>query len=118
MKDLFNSFEDFQEEQENVFNFHDKINDTIVHLLKKTGTIIIPEDDQWKYCFSYIGMEGSYITKAVMIDPDKSDKYCLIVISEDSGDEYTIDVDGINSDMFIEEKIMRLVFDKYNKVEE
>ena len=46
MKDLFNSFEDFQEEQANVFNFHNKITDTIVHLLQKTGTILIPEDEQ------------------------------------------------------------------------
>jgi hypothetical protein len=53
-----------------------------------------------------------------MIDPDNADKYCLIATSDDSGDEYTIDVDDINSDMIIEEKILSLVFDKYNEVEE
>ena len=117
MKDLFNSFEDFQEEQANVFNFHNKITDTIVHLLQKTGTILIPEDEQNDYCFTYLGMDGTYTTKAVMIDPDNADKYCLIVTSDDSGDEYTIDVDDINSDMIIEEMIMSLVFNKYNEVE-
>ena len=117
MKDLFNSFEDFQEEQANVFNFHNKITDTIVHLLQKTGTILIPEDEQNDYRFTYLGMDGTYTTKAVMIDPDNADKYCLIVTSDDSGDEYTIDVDDINSDMVIEERIMSLVFDKYNGVE-
>ena len=117
MKNLFNSFEEFQEEQANVFNFHNKITDTIVHLLQKTGTIFIPEDEQDDYRFSYLGMEGTYTTKAVMIDPDNADKYCLIATSYDSGDEYTIDVDDINSDMIIEEKILSLVFDKYNEVE-
>ena len=117
MKDLFNSFEDFQEEQANVFNFHNKITDTIVHLLQKTGTILIPEDDQDDYCFTYLDMEGTYTTKAVMIDPAHADKYCLIVTSDDNGDEYTIDVHEINSDMIIEEMIMNLVFNKYNEVE-
>ena len=117
MKDLFNSFEDFQEEQTNVFNFHNKITDTIVHLLQKTGTILIPEDDQDDYCFTYLDMEGTYTTKAVMIDPDNADKYFPIVTSDDNGDEYTIDVDDINSDMIIEEMIMSLVFNKYNEVE-
>ena len=117
MKDLFNSFEDFQEEQENVFKFHNKITDTIVHLLQKTGTIIIPEDDQDYYCFIYLDMEGTYATKAVMIDPNNANKYCLIVISEDSGEEYIIHVDDINLDMIIEERILRLVFDKYNEIE-
>ena len=117
MKDLFNSFEDFQEEQANVFNFHNKITDTIVHLLQKTGTVFIPEEDQWDYCFTYLEMEGTYTTKAVMIDPDNADKYCLIATSDDSDDEYTIDVDDINCDMIIEEKILSLVFDKYNEVE-
>lgn len=116
MKDLFNSFEDFQEEQANVFNFHHKITDTIVHLLQKTGTIVIPEDDQEDYCFTYLDMGGTYTTKAVMIDPGNADKYCLIVTSDDNGDEYTIDVDDINSDMIIEEKILSLVFNKYNEV--
>ena len=116
MKDLFNSFEDFQEEQANVFNFHNKITDTIVHLLKKTGTILIPEDDRDNYCFTYLDMEGTYTTKAVMIDPYNANKYCLIVTSDDNGDEYTINVDDINSDMIIEEKILSLVFDKYNEI--
>ena len=117
MKDLFNSFENFQEEQANVFNFHNKITDTIVHLLQKTGTILIPEKDQEDYRFTYLDLEGTYTTKAVMIDPDNADKYCLIVTSDDNGDEYTIDVYDINSNMIIEEKIMSLVFDKYNEVE-
>lgn len=117
MKDLFNSFEDFQEEQANVFNFHNKITDTIVYILQKTGTILIPEDDQDDYCFTYLDMEGTYTTKAVMIDPYNADKYCLIATSDDSGDECTIYVDDINSDMIIEEKIMNLVFDKYKEVE-
>ena len=117
MKDLFNSFEDFQEEQTNVLNFHNKITDTIVHILQKTGTILIPEDDQDDYCFTYLDMGGTYTTKAVMIGPDNADKYCLIATSDDSGDEYTIYVDDINSDMIIEEKIMNLVFDKYKEIE-
>ena len=117
MKDLFNSFNDFQEEQANVFNFHNKITDTIAYLLQKTGKILIPEDDQEDYRFTYLDMEGTYTTKAVMTDPGNADKYCLIVTSDDNGDEYTIDVDDINSDMIIEERILRLVFDKYNEVE-
>jgi hypothetical protein len=52
-----------------------------------------------------------------MIDPGNSDKYCLIVTSDDNGDEYTIDVDDINSDMIIEERVLRLVFNKYNDIE-
>lgn len=118
MTNLFNLFERFQDEQDNMLNFNNKITDTIVHLLQKTGTIVIPEDEQKDYCFTYPDMEGTYTTKAVMIDPDNADKYCLIVTSDDSGDEYTIDVDDINSDMIIEEKILSLVFDKYNEVEE
>lgn len=117
MKDLFNSFEDFQEKLANVLNFHNKITDTIVHLLQKTGTILIPEEDQQDYRFTYLDMEGTYTTKAVMIDPDYTDEYCLIATSDDSGDEYTIYVADINSDMVIEEKILNLVFDKYNEVE-
>ena len=116
MKEVFNSFEDFQEEQANVFNFHNKITDTIVSMLKTTGTIFIPEEDKWDYCFTYLDMEGTYTTKAVMIDPKNSDKYCLIVTSDEFGDEYTIDVYDINRDMIIEEKILSLVFDKYNEV--
>ena len=99
MKDLFNSFEDFQEEQANVFNFHNKITDTIVHLLQKTGTIFIPEDDQDDYCFTYLDMEGTYTTKAVMIDPYDADKYCLLATSDDSDDEYKSGVDDINVSM-------------------
>lgn len=115
MKEVFKSFEDFQEEQANVFNFHNKITDTIVHLLQKTGTVFIPEEDQWDYCFTYLDMEGTYTTKIVMIDNNNPKEYILIVTSDDSGDEYTITVSDINSDMIIEEKILSLVFDKYNE---
>ncbi len=46
MTNLFNLFERFQDEQDNMLNFNNKITDTIVHLLQKTGTIVIPEDEQ------------------------------------------------------------------------
>ena len=117
MTNLFNLFERFQDEQDNMLNFNNKITDTIVHLLQKTGTIVIPEDEQKDYCFTYPDMEGTYTTKAVMIDPCNADKYYLIVTSDDSGDKYTIDVDDINSDSIIEKRILSLVFDKYNEVE-
>lgn len=44
MKNIFHSFDEFQEELSNVINFHNIVNNTIVSILKVTGTIYVPED--------------------------------------------------------------------------
>ena len=45
MKNIFRSFDEFQEELSNVINFHDMVNDTIVSMLKVTGPVYVPEED-------------------------------------------------------------------------
>ena len=117
MKNVFHSFDDFQEELSNVINFHDMVNDTIVSMLKVTGTIYVPEDEQDYYRFAYLDFDDTYTTKAVMIDPSDAEKYCLAVVSDSDSKTRLIYVDDINNDIVIEEKIISLVFDRFDKID-
>lgn len=117
MKNVFNSFDEFQEELSNVINFHGMVNDTIVSMLKVTGTIYVTEDEQDDYRFSYLDFDDTYTTKAVMIDPSDSEKYCLAAVSDSDSKTRLIYVDDINNDIVIEEKIISLVFDKFDKID-
>lgn len=115
MKNVFHSFDDFQEELSNVINFHNIVNNTIVSMLKVTGTIYVPEDKQDEYQYVYIDLDGIYSTKAIMIDPTDPDKYCLSVVSGYDGKTRLIYLDNINNDIVIEEEIFGLVFDTFKK---
>lgn len=115
MKNVFNSFDDFQEELSNVINFHDMVNDTIVSMLKVTGTVYVPEDEQDDYRFEYLDLDDTYTTKAVMIDPADPEKYCLSAVSDIDSKSRLIFIDDINNDIVIEEKIIGLVFDAFSK---
>ena len=115
MKNVFNSFDDFQEELSNVINFHDMVNDTIVSMLKVTGTVYVPEDEQDDYRFEYLDLDDTYTTKAVMIDPADPEKYCLSAVSDSDSKTRLIFIDDINNDIVIEEKIIGLVFDAFSK---
>ena len=115
MKNVFHSFDDFQEELSNVINFHDMVNDTIVSMLKVTGTVYVPEDEQDDYRFEYLDLDDTYTTKAVMIDPADPEKYCLSAVSDIDGKPRLIFIDDINNDIVIEEKIIGLVFDAFSK---
>lgn len=117
MKNVFHSFDEFQEELSNVINFHGMVNDTIVSMLKVTGTIYVPEDEQDDYRFSYLDFDDTYTTKAVMIDPSDAEKYCLSVVSDYDGKTRLIYLHDINNDIVIEEKIISLVFDKFDKID-
>ena len=117
MKNVFNSFDEFQEELSNVFKFHGMVNDTIVSMLKVTGTIYVPEDEQDDYRFAYLDFDDTYTTKAVMIDPSDAEKYCLAAVSDSDSKTRLIYVDDINNDIVIEEKIISLVFDKFDKID-
>ena len=117
MKNVFNSFDEFQEELSNVINFHGMVNDTIVSMLKVTGTIYVPEDEQDYYRFAYLDFDDTYTTKAVMIDPSDAEKYCLAAVSDSDSKTRLIYVDDINNDIVIEEKIISLVFDKFDKID-
>lgn len=117
MKNVFHSFDEFQEELSNVINFHGMVNDTIVSMLKVTGTIYVPEDEQDDYCFSYLDFDDTYTTKAVMINPTNPEKYCLAAVSDSDSKTRLIYVDDINNDIVIEEKIISLVFDKFDKID-
>ena len=115
MKNIFRSFDEFQEELSNVINFHNMVNDTIVSMLKVTGTIYVPEDKQDEYHYAYINFDDTYSTKAIMIDPTDPDKYCLSVVSDYDGKTRLIYLDNINNDIVIEEEIFGLVFDTFKK---
>lgn len=115
MKNIFNSFDEFQEELSNVISFHNMVNDTIVSMLKVTGTIYVPEDKQDEYHYAYFDLDDTYSTKAVMIDPTDPEKYCLSVVSDYDGKTRLIYLDGINNDIVIEQEIISLVFDAFNK---
>ena len=115
MKNIFRSFDEFQEELSNVINFHDMVNDTIVSMLKVTGTVYVPEEEQDDYRFSYLDLDDTYTTKAVMIDPTNPKKYCLSVVSDYDGKTRLIYLDDINNDIVIEQEIIGLVFDAFNK---
>ena len=115
MKNIFNSFNEFQKELSNVINFHNMVNDTIVSMLKVTGTIYVPEDKQDEYHYAYLDLDDTYITKAVMIDPTDPEKYCLSVVSDYDGKTRLIYLDNINNDIVIEQEITGLVFDTFNK---
>ena len=117
MKNVFNSFDEFQEELSNVFKFHGMVNDTIVSMLKVTGTIYVTEDEQDDYRFSYLDFDDTYTTKAVMINPTNPEKYCLAAVSDSDSKTRLIYVDDINNDIVIEEKIISLVFDKFDKID-
>lgn len=117
MKNVFNSFDEFQEELSNVINFHGMVNDTIVSMLKVTGTIYVPEDKQDYYRFAYLDFDDTYTTKAVMINPTNPEKYCLAAVSDSDSKTRLIYVDDINNDIVIEEKIISLVFDKFDKID-
>ena len=117
MKNVFNSFDEFQEELSNVFKFHGMVNDTIVSMLKVTGTIYVPEDEQDDYRFAYLDFDDTYTTKAVMINPTNPEKYCLAAVSDSDSKTRLIYVDDINNDIVIEEKIISLVFDKFDKID-
>ena len=117
MKNVFHSFDEFQEELSNVINFHGMVNDTIVSMLKVTGTIYVPEDEQDDYRFSYLDFDDTYTTKAVMINPTNPEKYCLSAVSDSDSKTRLIYVDDINNDIVIEEKIISLVFDRFDKID-
>lgn len=117
MKNVFHSFDEFQEELSNVINFHGMVNDTIVSMLKVTGTIYVSEDEQDDYRFSYLDFDDTYTTKAVMIDPSDAEKYCLASVSDSDRKNRLIYVDDINNDIVIEEKIISLVFDRFDKID-
>ena len=117
MKNVFHSFDEFQEELSNVINFHGMVNDTIVSMLKVTGTIYVPEDEQDDYRFSYLDFDDTYTTKAVMINPTNPEKYCISAVSDSDRKTRLIYVDDINNDIVIEEKIISLVFDKFDKID-
>lgn len=115
MKNIFHSFNEFQEELSNVINFHNMVNDSIVSMLKVTGTIYVPEDKQDEYHYAYLDLDNTYITKAIMIDPTNPEKYCLSVVSDYDGKTRLIYLDNINNDIVIEQEIIGLVFDTFNK---
>lgn len=115
MKNVFHSFDDFHEELSNVIKFHNIVNDTIVSMLKVTGTIYVPEDKQDEYHYAYINLDDTYSTKAIMIDPTDPEKYCLSVVSDYDGKTRLIYLDNINNDIVIEEEIFGLVFDTFKK---
>ena len=115
MKNVFHSFDDFQDELSNVINFNDMVNDTIVSMLKVTGTIYVPEDEQDDYRFEYLDLDDTYTTKAVMIDPADPEKYCLSAVSDSDSKTRLIFIDDINNDIVIEEKIIGLVFDAFSR---
>lgn len=115
MKNVFNSFDDFQEELSNVINFHNMVNDTIVSMLKVTGTVYVNEDEQDDYRFAYLDLDDTYTTKAVMVDPTDPEKYCLSAVSDSDSKTRLIFIDDINNDIVIEEKIIGLVFDAFSK---
>ena len=115
MKNIFHSFNEFQEELLNVINFHNMVNDSIVSMLKVTGTIYVTEDEQDDYRFSYLDFDDTYTTKAVMIDPSDAEKYCLSVVSDYDCKTRLIYLDNINNDIVIEQEIIGLVFDTFNK---
>lgn len=117
MKNVFHSFDEFQEELSNVFKFHGMVNDTIISMLKVTGTIYVPEDEQDDYRFSYLDFDDTYTTKAVMIDPSDAEKYCLAAVSDSDSKTRLIYLHDINNDIVIEEKIISLVFDKFDKID-
>ena len=115
MKNIFRSFDEFQEELSNVINFHDMVNDTIVSMLKVTGPVYVPEEEQDDYRFSYLDLDDTYTTKSIMIDPTNPEKYCLSVVSDYDGKTRLIYIDNINNDIVIEQEIIGLVFDTFNK---
>lgn len=115
MKNIFHSFDEFQEELSNVINFHNMVNDTIVSMLKVTGTVYVPEDEQDDYRFEYLDLNDTYTTKAVMIDPADPEKYCLSAVSDSDSKTRLICLDNINNDIVIEQEIIGLVFDTFNK---
>lgn len=115
MKNVFHSFDEFQKELSNVINFHNMVNNTIVSMLKVTGTIYVPEDKQDEYHYAYINLDDTYSTKAIMIDPTDSDKYCLSVVSDYDGKTRLIYLDNINNDIVIEEEIFGFVFNTFKK---
>lgn len=91
------------------------VNDTIVSMLKVTGTIYIPEDKQENYHYAYLDLDDTYITKAVMIDPTDPEKYCLSAVSDYNGKTRSIYLDDINNNIIIEQEIIGLVFDVFSK---
>lgn len=115
MKNIFHSFDEFQKELSNVINFHNMVNDTIVSMLKVTGTIYVPEDKQDEYHYAYLDLDNTYITKAVMIDPTDPEKYCLSAVSDYDSKTRMIYLDDINNNIVIEQEIISLVFDAFNK---
>lgn len=115
MKNVFHSFDEFQKELSNVINFHNMVNDTIVSMLKVTGTIYVPEDKQDEYHYAYLDLDDTYITKAVMIDPTDPEKYCLSAVSNYNSKTRMIYLDDINNNMVIEQEIIGLVFDVFSK---
>lgn len=117
MKNVFHSFDEFQEELSNVINFHSMVNDTIVSMLKVTGTIYVPEDKQYEYHYAYLDFDDTYTTKAVMIDPSDAEKYCLSAVSDYDGKTRLIYLDDINNDIVIEQEIIGLVFDAFDKID-
>ena len=115
MKNIFRSFDEFQEGLSNVISFHNMVNDTIVSMLKVTGTIYVPEDKQDEYHYAYLDLDDTYTTKAIMIDPTDPERYCLSVVSDYDGKTRLIYLDNINNDIVIEQEIIGLVFDIFNK---
>lgn len=115
MKNIFRSFDEFQEELSNVINFHNMVNDTIVSMLKVTGPVYVPEDEQDDYRFTYLDLDDAYTTKAIMIDPTNPERYCLSTVSAYDGKTRLIYLDNINDDIVIEQEIIGLVFDAFNK---
>ena len=106
-KERFTNKKVFLKELNSVYDFHGKVFNTIVDLLKKKGDIEL----KTPITFSFLDMEGYYKVRAVRLFEGKDDFY--LEATSESGDEYKIDWCQINYDMVIIEWLMGF---KWNEV--
>ena len=102
----------YRRELNRVYNFHQRVYETVLAWLQEHGDRIITDEDNkpdpWVFCF--LDMEGQYTVNAVRLTENGEDFY--LDTTSESGDNYSIDWSAINHDMIIVEMLMGLVFNK------
>ena len=97
-----------------VCKFHERVNNSIETLLKKTGDIEIDDDEKSTFTFCFLDWEGGYEVQAIRLNPDKKNgHWYLDCIDYDNGDRYEMGISEVNGDLIIEQMVFEKALEVY-----
>ena len=112
MDNVFTSVKDYIEAFNDYRMFIDKVELTIVDLLKKTGPIEIDDDEEYAFTYSIADYINDFVFKKLDV---KNGKLKVTAFDEVDGWSYEFTVDDINGDMYILDALLVKCFEVYDK---